>query len=69
MDQMAPPNSTLVGLDTPCDSTDRDLFNASTVITVGKGDKVSCWHSNWVNGHAPKYILHLTFSKKQKGKI
>jgi hypothetical protein len=38
------------GLDIPCDKTDRDLFDASTVVTVGKGDKASFWNSNWING-------------------
>lgn len=36
------------GLDIPCDKTDRDLFNASTEVTVGKGDKASFWHSSWL---------------------
>jgi hypothetical protein len=34
------------GLDIPCDNIDRDLFNASIEVTVGKGDKTSFWHSN-----------------------
>jgi hypothetical protein len=38
------------GLDIPCNKTDRDLFDASTVVTVGKGDKASFWNSNWING-------------------
>jgi hypothetical protein len=38
------------GLHIPCDKTDRDLFDASTVVTVGKGDKASFWNSNWING-------------------
>jgi hypothetical protein len=45
-----------MGLDIPCANIDRDLFNASTVVTVGKGDKAMFWHSSWVNGYAPKNI-------------
>jgi hypothetical protein len=29
------------GLEIPRDSTDKDLFKASTIVTVGKGDKAS----------------------------
>jgi hypothetical protein len=58
-----------VGLDTPCDSTDRDLFNASTIVTAGKGDKASFWHSNWVNGQAPKYITPALFQKAKRKNI
>jgi hypothetical protein len=49
------------GLDIPCDKTDRDLFDASTVITVGKGDKASFWNSNWINGRAPKHLALSLF--------
>jgi hypothetical protein len=53
-------------LDTPYDSTDRDLFNASAIVTAGKGDNASFWHSNWVNGQAPKYIAPGLFQKAKR---
>jgi hypothetical protein len=56
-----------MGLDIPCANIDRDLFNASTVVTVGKGDKAMFWHSNWVNGQAPKNIAP-PIPQKQKEK-
>jgi hypothetical protein len=34
------------GLDISCDNTDRDLFSASTIVAVGRGDKASFWHSD-----------------------
>jgi hypothetical protein len=54
------------GLDIPCDSTDRDLFNASAIVTVGRGDKASFWHSNWLSGRAPKYIAPTLFQKTKR---
>jgi hypothetical protein len=40
-----------------------------TVVTVGKGDKASFWHSNWVNGHPPKYIALGLFQKAKRKNI
>jgi hypothetical protein len=57
------------GLTIPCDSTDRDLFHASTIVTVGKGDKVMFWHSNWLNGRAPKFIAPAPFQKSKRKNI
>jgi len=54
---------TWVGLDIPCDKRDRDLFNASTIVKVGKGNKASFWHSSWVNGAAPKNLAPSLFRK------
>jgi hypothetical protein len=45
-----------VGLDIPCDKTDQDLFHASTVVTVGNGNKALFWKSSWISGRAPRHI-------------
>jgi hypothetical protein len=57
------------GLDVPCDKTDRELFHASTVITVGRGNKTTFWHSNWIHGQAPKHIAPTLFQKVKKKNI
>jgi hypothetical protein len=61
-------NRPWTGLDIPCDKTDRDLFDTSTVVTVGKGDKANFWNSNWINGQAPKNLAPSLFPKKIKEK-
>jgi hypothetical protein len=55
------------GLDVPCDSTDRALFHASTLVTIGRGEKDSFWFSHWINGQAPIDIA-LTLLQKSKRK-
>lgn len=55
-----------VGLDIPCDKSDRNLFNASTIVTVDKGNKDSFWHSSWVNGAAPKNLAPSLFRKSRR---
>jgi hypothetical protein len=55
-----------VGLDIPCDKTDWELFNASTVVTVGKGNKTNFWHSSWVNGTSPKNLAPLLFKRSKR---
>jgi hypothetical protein len=40
-----------------------------TIVTNGKGDKASFWHSNWVNGQAPKYIASGLFQKAKRKNI
>jgi hypothetical protein len=57
------------GLDIPYHSTDKDLFNASTIVTVGRGDKATFWHSSWINGQAPKYIAPTLFRKTKRKNI
>jgi hypothetical protein len=39
-----------VGLDMPCDEIDRDLFAASTEITMGDGNMARFWSSAWIDG-------------------
>lgn len=57
-----------VGLDIPCDNSDKEFFHASTVVTVGNSKKANFWHSAWVNGSSPKNLAPLLF-KKSKRKI
>jgi hypothetical protein len=40
-----------VGFEVPCDETDKQLFRASTVITIGNGEKAQ---SSWLEGKAPR---------------
>ena len=37
----------------PCDKVDRQLFQVSTIVTIGDGRKASFWHSSWLEGRAP----------------
>ena len=49
-----------VGTELPCNDRDRLLFNASTTITIGNGDKARLWHHNWLEGEAPRFLApHL----------
>jgi hypothetical protein len=57
------------GLDIPCDKMDIDLFDASLVATMGKGDKASFWNSNWINGRALKHLAPSLFQKSKRKNI
>ena len=41
-----------VGMETPCDAQDLELFAACTKVTIGNGATASFWSSNWI-GSAP----------------
>jgi hypothetical protein len=56
-------------LDILWDSTNRELFNSSTIVTVGRGDRASFWLSSWVNGRAPKSLAPLLFQKARRKNI
>jgi hypothetical protein len=58
-----------VGLDIPCDKTDQDLFHASTVVTVGNGNKALFWKSSWISGRAPHHIAPSLFKKTRHKNI
>lgn len=45
-----------VGSETPCDEVDKQLFRASTVVTLGNGNKARFWQCSWVNRKAPRDI-------------
>lgn len=50
------PNRPWAGTMLPCDAGDRQLFRASTVLTIGDGRKAKFWQSSWLNGMAPMDI-------------
>jgi hypothetical protein len=54
-------------LELPCDGLDKDLFVASTVVTIGDNKTVKFWTSSWVQGKAPKSFAP-TLLKKAKRK-
>ena len=55
-------------LDTPCDKTDMELFNASTVVEVGNGKSTFFWTSGWISGKAEKKYSAKIVCKVQKKK-
>ena len=61
-------NRTWNGLDLPVDSRDKDIFAASTEVTIGDGNLTRFWQSSWVNGRTPKKNITLTLYKKAKRK-
>ena len=50
-----------VGIENPCDTTDRDLFYAATTIYVGDGRLARIRLSPWLDGMKPKDIAPLIF--------
>ena len=48
------PNRPWVGMQLPCDQGDKDLFNASTTVTLGDGKTASFWDSSWTGAGALK---------------
>jgi hypothetical protein len=55
-------------LDLPCDSKDKELFAASTVVTIGNGKFATFWTSSWIDGRAPKTIAPTLFLKAKRKK-
>ena len=51
--QWTTPDRPWVGSEQPVNAVDRQLFIASTVVTLGNGEKASFWQSAWLNGQAP----------------
>jgi hypothetical protein len=56
-------------LELPCDSRDRELFAASTTVTIGNGETALFWTSSWANGQAPKIFAPTLFRKAKRKKI
>jgi hypothetical protein len=54
------------GLELPCDKTDKDMFHASTIIKVGKGNKTNFWYSSWLDGRSPRNLAPLLFRKSRR---
>jgi hypothetical protein len=57
------------GLQLPCDKADVDLFNASTIVTIGDGKMTDFWRSSWIQGQAPKNIAPTLFMKAKRKNI
>jgi phage major head subunit gpT-like protein len=55
--------------DIPCDRTGCELFNASTVVTIGNGQIALFWSSTWINGNSAKSIAPLLYQKTRRKKI
>ena len=51
------PDRPWVGTEPPVTAVDRQLFRASTVVTLGDGAKASFWQSSWMQGQAPMDIF------------
>jgi len=49
------------GMELPCNDLDRALFNASTRVTIGDGQKARFWHDSWLDGEAPKHLAPSLF--------
>jgi hypothetical protein len=56
-------------LEVPCDKIDHELFNASTIVTIGNGKTALFWTSSWINGAAAKTIAPSLFHKTRRKKI
>jgi hypothetical protein len=56
-------------LELPCDSKDKELFAASTVVTIGNGKFASFWTSSWIGGRAPKIVAPTLFRKAKRKNI
>jgi len=56
-------------LEVPCDRTDHELFNASTIVNIGSGRTTSFWSSSWINGTSAKRIAPSLFHKTRMKKI
>jgi hypothetical protein len=57
------------GFDVPCNLTDRLLFSASTIVTVGDGKTAKFWHDSWLDDMAPRNLAPHLFelvSRKNK---
>ncbi|XP_073357804.1 uncharacterized protein [Aegilops tauschii subsp. strangulata] len=59
--EWADPSKMWVGMGTPCDELDHDLFYASTRLTIGNGACAPFWDSPLVNGEKPSSIAPLIF--------
>ncbi|PNT61224.1 hypothetical protein BRADI_5g12293v3 [Brachypodium distachyon] len=56
------PTRPWVGMPTPCDDQERDLFAAITVVSIGDGLTASFWDSNWIGGAPLRISFPLLFA-------
>jgi hypothetical protein len=55
------PDRPWVGSEAPCNEDDKQLFRASTVVTIGDGCWAEFWESAWLEGRAPRDIAPSLF--------
>jgi hypothetical protein len=55
------PSKSWAGSELPYKPTNRLLFNASTIVTVGNGTKAQFWHHSWLEGEAPRNLAPQLF--------
>ena len=60
------PDKPWVGLETPNNAADKELFNAATEVTIGDGMTAHFWTSSWLNGMAPMSIAPKIFEASKK---
>jgi hypothetical protein len=53
----------------PCDTRDKDLFAASTVVTIGDGKTATFWTSSWAQGKTFKTLAPTLFRKAKRKNI
>jgi hypothetical protein len=59
--QWTDPTRSWVGTDVTCGEDDKQLFRASTCVTVGNGVVARFWESPWLQGRAPRDIAPNLF--------
>jgi hypothetical protein len=62
------PNKPWVGMETPNDETDQQLFNALTKVTVGNWKKASFWSLSWLHGTQPRLLAPKLFAASKRKK-
>ena len=60
------PDKPWVGLGTPCDDNDRDIFAGATKVQVGDGMRAKFWESPWLDGIRPKDIASKIYDLSKK---
>lgn len=55
------PDRPWVGSEAPCNEDDKQLFRASTVVSIGNGRRSEFWESSWLQGRAPRDIAPSLF--------
>ena len=57
-----------IGLGSPCDAEDLDLFYAATSITIGDGATADFWEASWLSGQRPKQMAPHIYSISRRKK-
>jgi mannosylglycoprotein endo-beta-mannosidase len=70
--QWTEPDRPWVGTEVPCNEIDKQLFRASTLVTLGNGNRAKFWESSWLCGQAPRdlgpNLYKLAWRKNQSVK-